>query len=262
MVAARSSLLTALCATTCRLRSAENSGSSALSSGQGDHQTKAVSHQSQPHTSGTPPRYPSPSPLHVAPHAAASAPAPQPSLQGSAQQPSQQGSGQQPRSSSTEQPPSTRAVPNTSAGSQPRAASKTGSTADTVQLVLDVSESSSSVHATLSPVGEAAIEDVIQSDVKAAAGAAAESHGHESAAASSHQAHSQQSAESASDAPTGQHSLGSGFGSPSLTELQGLLMEERRKTAELIGKTLLFRRIISARCSSSLPHHPSTFASY
>ena len=111
--------------------------------------------------------------------------------------------------------------------------------------MLDVSESSSTVQAILFPVAEAAAEDVMQSDVKAAAGAAAESHGDESAATCSHWAHSQQAAEPAGDAPTGQHALASGFEGPSLSEVQGLLMEEKRKTAALIGKTLLFRGTMS-----------------
>lgn len=244
MTAARSSLLTALCATICRLTSAENAGTSASSSAQGNHQTRAVPHQSQPHNLGTPPRYPSPSPLPVAPQAAAPPSAPQPPLHGSTQQPSSQGCDQQPyRSSSTEQPSPIQADSTIPAGAQPRAASQAGSSADTVQLMLDVSESNCSVHAILAPVAEAAAEDVMQSDAQAAAGAAAESHGDESAAASSCAAHSAQSVEAASHAPTGSES-------PSLAELQGLLMEEKKKTAALIGTTLLYRRVMSSGCRS------------
>ena len=230
-MAARPSLLTVLCATTRRLKSSENAGKSASSSAQGHHQTKAVSHESQTHTLGTPLSYPTPTPLPVAPQVAAPASAPQPFLQGSTRQPSPQGSDQQPhRSSSTEQSSSTLPV------------CRAGSTPVTVQLVLDVSESSCSVHAVLSPAAEIAAEGVRQSDVK-------ESHAENSAAASSLQAHGQQSAESGSYAATGQHALGSEPECPSLTELQSLLMEEKKRTAALIGKTLLCRRTMSSRCS-------------
>ena len=238
-MAAPPSLLTVLCARTCRLKSSENSGKSSSSSAQGHHDTKAVSHQSQ--ASGTLPRYPTPTPLPVAPQVAAPASAPQPFLQGSTRQPSPQGSDQQPhRSSSIEQP------------SSPLAFCRAGSTPDTVQLVLDVSESSCSVHAVLSPAAEIAAEGVRQSDVK-------ESHAEDSAATSSLQAHGQQSAESASHAPTEQHALGSEPECPSLTELQSLLREEKNGTAALIGKTLLCRRTMSSRCSSCIsPSPPQT----
>ena len=258
MTAAHSSLLTTLCAKTCRLRSAEDAGTSVSEPAQGNHQTKAVPYQSRPHTLGTPPRYPSPSPLPVAPQAAAPPCAPQAPLQGSTQQPSSQGGDQQPyRSFSTEQSLLPRAVSTIPGGTQPKAASKAGLTAGTVQLVLDVSDSSCSVHAMLSPVAEAAAEDVMLSDVKAAAGAAAESCRDESAAASSHQAHSPQSAESGSHTPTGQHLSGSGFEHPGLAELQGLLLEEKKKTAALIGKTPLFRRIMSSGCCSCSSPSPN-----
>ena len=251
MAAAHLSSLTALCETTCRLRSVENAGTSASSSSQGHHHTKAVSHQSQPQTFGTPPRYPPPSPPPVASQAATPPSAPEPLSQGSAQQPSSQGSDQQPdRSSTTEQPSSTHSSLETPARTQPEAASRAGSTPKAVQLVLDVSESSRSVHAVLSPVAEAAAEDVRHSSAQAAAGAAVESHGDDSAAACSHQADDQQSAESASHDSTGEPALGSGLEHPSLTEMQVLLTEERKKTAALIGKTLLSRKTMSSGCSS------------
>lgn len=119
-------------------------------------------------------------------------------------------------------------------------ASKADFSIAAVQLVLDVSESSSSVHAILSPVAVAAADGVRQSATEAAAGAAAESHGDESAAGSN-QAHSPHLADSAQGAATGQYSMASGFEDSSLAELQGLLVEEKKKTAALIGKTLMLR---------------------
>lgn len=218
-----------MCATTCRLRSAENAGTSASSSAQGNNQTRATTHQPQAQVVGAPPRCPSPTPLSKE---AASPAASQPTSQGSTQQPH--------CSSSTEQPVSTSVFSQNPADTESTSANKAGSTTDTVQLVLDVSESRNRVHAILSPVAASAADDIRQSGTEAAAAAAAEPHGDESAAAGSHEAHSHHLADSADDAPTGEHSMAKGSENPSLAELQGLLVEEKKKTAALIGKTLVF----------------------
>lgn len=135
------------------------------------------------------------------------------------------------------------------------APSKAGSTAISVQLALEVSESSSHVQVILSPVAEAAADDVkltsqqsshAEAAAGAAEGAAAEPLGDESAHASSNQAQSQQSADSASDTPKALPLLGSGEENPSLAELERLLMEEKKNTAALTGKTLLFGRVMLA----------------
>lgn len=229
------------CATMCRLKLAENAGGSAESTNQDDHQPKATSHQPQQQAFGTPPRYPSPTPVSIASPAHPSTAAPQACFasQGQAQQPLHIPASVQASSEGT--------LPQNEADNLSESASLARPTLNSVQLVLKVFESSSSVQATLLPVAEdvrltkqQSSEGVGEVSQQSVGGAAATGPlGDVSAGPSHHQVIEDQSTESGSVASTGgQAPLGSEEGMPSLEEVQRLLTDEKRKTAALLGKTL------------------------
>lgn len=235
-----------VCVTTCRLRSAESVGQSDASSSQDDHKTKATSHQAQRQALGTPPRYPSPTPAPAAPQATPSTSTAQPSS-------ASQGSAQQPLRTS-EQASSNGTLPQNQTDNLSESANEARPAENLVQLVLEVSESSSSVQAILSPVAEdvrptrpqssAGVSGTSQHSAEAAAASGPPSDpsgdppGDESAGTSSHHAVDHQSADSGGDGYRGQPQWGSEGEQPSLAELQCLLLEEKAKTAALMGKAL------------------------
>lgn len=222
-----------------RLKLAENAGGSAESTNQDDHQPKATSHQPQQQAFGTPPRYPSPTPVSIASPAHPSTAAPQACFasQGQAQQPLHIPASVQASSEGT--------LPQNEADNLSESASLARPTLNSVQLVLKVFESSSSVQATLLPVAEdvrltkqQSSEGVGEVSQQSVGGAAATGPlGDVSAGPSHHQVIEDQSTESGSVASTGgQAPLGSEEGMPSLEEVQRLLTDEKRKTAALLGK--------------------------
>lgn len=231
----------------CRLRSAESVGQSDASSSQGDQKPKATSHQAQRQALGTLSRYPSPNPTPAAPQATPSAAQPSSVSQGRAQQPL--------HTSTSEQASSNGTVTQNQTDNLSESANADRPAANSVQLVLEVSESSSNVQAILSPVAEdvrptpqqssTGVSGTSQHSEGAATAAGPPSDpsgdppGDEFAGTSSHQAISHQSLESGGDGHRGKPQLGADGEQPSLKELQCLLLEEKTKTAALMGKTLL-----------------------
>ena len=119
----------------------------------------------------------------------------------------------------------------------------TARSADCVQLNLNISEASSSVCASLSPVAGRAVDRGAEAssqqpaDAAAASPAAADLGDDESEAAEDAEAHSCQSAVSADEVPKTHAKLVSQIDGDSAEELQKLLVEEKQKTAALIGNT-------------------------
>ena len=199
----------------CRLQSAEAAGPS--------QPNRAISESSQ-HAKGTPPRHPSSTNSHLAGPTSASAAASAPSAPGQPQL-----EGQSPESPSA----FIDALSQAPASSPYRPRTETPPQTDCVQLSLEVSEASSSVHAVLSPTSniQATFEHtsgVNYDDLHAAPPAGhSEQQLDDSLGTSSHLT----SAEGEADSNQGgvQDSDDAG-------ELQRLLAEERKKTAALIGK--------------------------
>ncbi len=199
----------------CRLQSAEAAGPSQPS--------RAVSERSQ-HAKGTPPRHPSSTNSHLADPTFASAAASAPSAPG---QPQLEGQ-------SPERPSAfIHALSQAPSSSPYRPRIETYPQTDCVQLSLEVSEASSSVHAILSP------NSSIQANHEHTSGV-----DHEDLHAAPAAVHSEQqfddSLGSSSQVTSAEREADSNQGgvqsSDETGELQRLLAEERKKTAALIGK--------------------------
>lgn len=199
-----------------------------------ESQVRAVPGQPQQPAFCNPPRYPSPTPAPITSQAASSSTVQQPHSSSS------QSQAEQSQHSFSPEVPSS--YMRTSSADIPLQHASTACSADHVQLSLDVSEATSSVCAILSPVAGPAVDTDAEasgqqaSDAAAAFPAAAALHDDDSEAVDNAEAQSHQSAESGVEVPEQPQTSGTQIDSTKLEELQKLLLEEKQKTAALIGK--------------------------